>query len=79
MGGSQIRILLADDQSLIREGLRYILNSQEDMTVVAEADDGNQATDGTVKTHVHHILQKLSVDDRTQAVVLAIRSGLVDR
>ncbi|QSO55309.1 response regulator transcription factor [Alicyclobacillus curvatus] len=49
------------------------------MTVVAKADDGNQATDGTVKTHVHHILQKLSVDDRTQAVVLAIRSGLVDR
>ncbi len=35
-------------------------------------------TDGTVKTHVHRILQKLTVNDRTQAVVLAIRNGLVD-
>lgn len=32
---------------------------------------------GTVKTHVRNILNKLSVDDRTQAAVLALRSGLV--
>ena len=35
-------------------------------------------TIGTVKTHVRNILNKLSVDDRTQAAVLALRSGLVD-
>ncbi|QSO53944.1 response regulator transcription factor [Alicyclobacillus curvatus] len=34
-------------------------------------------TEGTVKTHVHRILQKLEVDDRTQAVVIAIRTGMV--
>lgn len=34
-------------------------------------------SEGTVKTHVHHILQKFEVEDRTQAVVLAIRNGLV--
>ena len=34
-------------------------------------------TIGTVKTHVRNILNKLSVDDRTQAAVLALRSGLV--
>ncbi|MCU0536741.1 MAG: response regulator transcription factor [Hydrococcus sp. Prado102] len=32
---------------------------------------------GTVKTHVRKILNKLSADDRTQAAVRAIRSGLV--
>jgi len=32
---------------------------------------------GTVKTHVHRILQKFGVDDRTQAVVSAIRQHLV--
>jgi DNA-binding NarL/FixJ family response regulator len=32
---------------------------------------------GTIKTHVRNILNKLSVDDRTQAAVLALRSGLV--
>ncbi|WDL97611.1 response regulator transcription factor [Alicyclobacillus sp. ALC3] len=34
-------------------------------------------SEGTVKTHVHRILQKFGVDDRTQAVVLALRRGMV--
>jgi DNA-binding NarL/FixJ family response regulator len=34
-------------------------------------------TIGTVKTHVRNILNKLSADDRTQAAVRALRSGLV--
>jgi DNA-binding NarL/FixJ family response regulator len=32
---------------------------------------------GTVKTHVHRIIQKLGVEERTQAVVIAIRQGIV--
>jgi DNA-binding NarL/FixJ family response regulator len=32
---------------------------------------------GTVKTHVHRIISKLGVSDRTQAAVLAIRLGLI--
>ena len=35
-----IRVLLADDQQLVREGLRVILDMQDDMEVVAEAGDG---------------------------------------
>ncbi len=35
-------------------------------------------SEGTVKTHVHNILQKLRAEDRTQAVVFAIRNRLVD-
>jgi DNA-binding NarL/FixJ family response regulator len=38
-----IGVLLADDQELIREGLRTIIDTQEDMTVVAEAADGREA------------------------------------
>jgi DNA-binding NarL/FixJ family response regulator len=34
-------------------------------------------TIGTVKTHVRNILNKLSADDRTQAAVRALRSGIV--
>jgi len=38
-----IRILIADDQAVIRSGLRLILESQPDLTVVGEAVDGAEA------------------------------------
>ncbi|WP_139488264.1 response regulator [Brevibacillus dissolubilis] len=34
-------------------------------------------TEGTVKSHVHRILQKMGVEDRTQAVAMALRHQLV--
>ncbi len=40
---TKIRILLADDHSLFREGLRSILNDQDDIEVVGEAVDGLDA------------------------------------
>ncbi|MBO3744939.1 response regulator transcription factor [Streptosporangiaceae bacterium NEAU-GS5] len=38
-----IRILLADDQALVRAGFRALLTAQEGMTVVGEAADGAEA------------------------------------
>ena len=38
-----IRVLLADDQAMIRGGLRLILEDQPDITVVGEAADGTEA------------------------------------
>ena len=38
-----IRILLADDQPLIRSGIRSLLEAEDDIEVVAEAADGRQA------------------------------------
>ncbi|HEY3868377.1 MAG TPA: response regulator transcription factor [Actinocrinis sp.] len=38
-----IRILLADDQALIRSGIRSLLEAEDDIEVVAEAADGGQA------------------------------------
>jgi DNA-binding NarL/FixJ family response regulator len=40
-----IRILLVDDQELLRTGFRMVLNSQPDMAVVGEAGDGQAALD----------------------------------
>lgn len=39
----KIRILLADDHAILREGLAAILNAQPDMRVVAQAADGHTA------------------------------------
>jgi len=39
----KIRILLADDHQILREGLKYILDRQADMIVAGEASDGRQA------------------------------------
>jgi DNA-binding NarL/FixJ family response regulator len=38
-----VRILIADDQSLFREAVRVVLSSEDDLEVVAEAGDGLQA------------------------------------
>jgi DNA-binding NarL/FixJ family response regulator len=38
-----IRVLLADDQTLVRRGLRALLDAQEDIEVVGEAADGTEA------------------------------------
>jgi DNA-binding NarL/FixJ family response regulator len=38
-----IRILIVDDQTLVRDGFRMILDAQEDMEVVGEAGDGIEA------------------------------------
>ncbi len=38
-----IRVLIADDQSMIRTGFRFFLDGQPDITVVAEAADGEAA------------------------------------
>src|SRR3954468_12250910 len=38
-----IRVLIADDQELVRTGFRVILEAEGDIEVVAEADNGNEA------------------------------------
>ena len=38
-----MKILLADDHAVVREGLKQLVNSQKDMEVVGEAEDGREA------------------------------------
>ena len=40
---SPIRVLIADDQDMVRTGFRFFLDAQPDITVVAEAADGETA------------------------------------
>ena len=38
-----ISVLIADDQDLVREGLRMLLEAEPDLTVAGEAGNGSQA------------------------------------
>ena len=40
---SQLRILVADDHGIVRQGLRFVLEKQADIEVVGEATDGREA------------------------------------
>lgn len=55
------------------EVLQLIVNGCSNAVIAEELC----ITVGTVKTHVHSILNKLAASDRTQAAVRALRSGLV--
>jgi DNA-binding NarL/FixJ family response regulator len=44
-----IRVLLADDQALVRAGFRALLDAQEGIEIVGEAEDGRQAVELTRK------------------------------
>ena len=54
-----IRVLLADDQALVRGGFRLILDTEPDMEVVAEAADGDQALAGALETRPDVVLMDI--------------------
>ena len=56
-----IKILLADDHKLLREGLRALIEEQRNMTVVAEAEDGRSAVRLAAKLSPDIIVMDISM------------------
>ncbi len=52
-------VLIADDQALVRVGLRKVLESEPDMTVVGDAGDGDQAVDAARRLRPDVILMDI--------------------
>jgi DNA-binding NarL/FixJ family response regulator len=46
-----IRVLLVDDQPLVREGLRRILHPDDGFTIVGECDDGDRVPEAIAESH----------------------------
>jgi DNA-binding NarL/FixJ family response regulator len=59
------RILIADDHSIVRSGLKKVLDSKADMEVVAEAEDGADAVDKALKEDVHLVILDVSMPRKT--------------
>jgi DNA-binding NarL/FixJ family response regulator len=56
-----IRILLADDHSMFREGIKQVLGRHADMAIVAEAGDGHQALSKIRDTELDVVLLDISM------------------
>ncbi len=70
MSIKRIRILIADDHSLIREGLKTILTFEEDITVVGEAMNGAEAI-ASIKTLAPDVvLLDVNMPDRSGIEVM---------
>jgi DNA-binding NarL/FixJ family response regulator len=54
-----IRVLIADDHSLVRAGFRSVLDLEEDIDVVGEAADGAQAVDAVLRNRPDVVLMDI--------------------
>ena len=66
-----MRVLLADDHTLVRAGIRRLLESVEDIEVVAEADNGNAVSDLVALKHPDVALIDLSMPGKNGLEVAA--------
>jgi NarL family two-component system response regulator LiaR len=86
-----IRVLVADDHAVVRQGLRTFLELQEDIEVVADAADGRQALDAVAEHEPDVVLMDLVlpevdgveairriVSERPRIRVIALTSFLDD-
>jgi DNA-binding NarL/FixJ family response regulator len=61
MADRKIRILLADDQPMVRKGLAEIINSEHDMEIIAEASNGQDAVEQTRQCRPEVIIMDVSM------------------
>ena len=54
-----IRVLVVDDQSMVRAGFRLLLSGEEDIEVVAEAKDGLEAVDQATRVRPTVVLMDI--------------------
>lgn len=65
-----IRILLVDDQTIIRQGLRSLLESQSDFQIVGEADNGKSA--------IALVAQLYDTSEQPDLILMDVRMPVMD-
>ena len=70
-----IRVLTVDDHQLLREGIAAVIESQEDMTLVAQASNGREAVESFRRLRPDVTLMDLRMPDMSGIeAITAIRS-----
>jgi DNA-binding NarL/FixJ family response regulator len=67
-----IRVFIADDHAIVREGLKQILAEQRDIIVAGEAENGNDAVRLFRKSRCQVMLLDISMPDRNGIEVLRL-------
>ncbi|MEV4345661.1 response regulator transcription factor [Actinoplanes sp. NPDC049596] len=77
MTDGPLRVLIVDDDELVRRGLRAILDAEDDLTVVGEAGDGAEVVPAAVRLRPHVVLMDVRMPrlDGIQATRLLIERG----
>ena len=75
---SPIRVIIADDQPMVRAGFEALLAAQADIDVVATASDGREAIDAALKNRPDIILMDIRMPnlDGLAAMEEIFRAGL---
>lgn len=58
---NKIRVLLAEDHTIVRQGLRALLEQSDDIKVIAEAEDGREAVNKTEQLKPDIVLMDISM------------------
>ena len=59
--GRRVRVLLADDHVTVRYGLKLLIDAEPDMTVIAEAGDGDEAVRKALETKPDVVVMDISM------------------
>ena len=77
-----IRVLIADDHAVVRDGLCYLLEAQPDLSVVGDAANGREAVARTIQLKPDVVLMDISMPelngiDATAQIVEAVPEARV--
>src|SRR5690606_18673874 len=68
-GGGMIRVLVADDETMLRGALTTLLELEDDLTIVAEAETTTAAVSGAAARHPHIAVLDLAMPPADGVVV----------
>ena len=70
-----LRVLVADDQSMVRAGFRMLLSNEEDIDVVAEASNGLEAIEKTARFQPTLVLMDIRLPEMNGVDATRVLTG----